>query len=837
MLKFSCFFSLLLLISSNGLSQNGLLNEKAPGWINILPFSEKVNDTTNTSGGYYFLLVDQQHDAESQETYRRYATKILTEKGLAFASTINVSFDPAYEKLIFHKVIIKRNGETIDKLRINKIEVIRREENLERNIYDGSLSALLNLDDVRPGDMVEYAYTIRGSNPLFKGMFFNSFYLNYDVPVGKIYYSIRAKTSRELHFKYFNIKAKLKQSEEKGFFTYSLEKDNIPAFLWEDKTPDWFDPTERIETSEYKSWQDLNEWAHDVFQVREKVTPALSIKIKEIQGASLKPQDWIKKSIELVQDEIRYLSFSSGINSHKPHPPGQVFAQRFGDCKDKSLLLSFILQQMGIDCSPALVNTSYGKVLNDRLPSPWMFNHCIVKINFGDSAYWIDPTISFQRGSIRHRTIPSYYNALVIDKKITGMEPIPFGLTYSGIDITEKYIVDEIGKSAKLNIVTTYTGDEADFTRQNREATSLAEINKNYINFYANDHPSITSSGDVVFEDDVELNKITTSESYLIDLFWKYDSSLSQYSVETYARFLAGYLKKPQTKLRTMPYSLTYPLNIEQTVEIYLPEPWSLKDDQSIIESKGFRFTSSQVLIDKMIRLRYSYRSKKEYTEANETADQIEKTNKVLNGLSLNLTYTPKNANSSEFNWPFLLIALVALVGIFFGLRKLYEYDPEPLSESYYDHVGGWLFLPAFGLLLTPFAAIYQLIHAGTFNISQWKILTDPGFPSFNPGLGLFVLIEFLANLTLIAYAVLMNILLWMKRTSLPRLITVFYGYNLILLTMDLWVINLFGLGEINYASMQDVLRAFISSAVWIPYFLMSDRVKSTFTNRIGTND
>ena len=41
--------------------------------------------------------------------------------------------------------------------------------------------------------------------------------------------------------------------------------------------------------------------------------------------------------------EIRYYSVSLGESSHRPHTPAEVLRNRYGDCKDKSLLLVTIL--------------------------------------------------------------------------------------------------------------------------------------------------------------------------------------------------------------------------------------------------------------------------------------------------------------------------------------------------------------------------------------------------------------------------------------------------------------------------------------------------------------
>ena len=46
-------------------------------------------------------------------------------------------------------------------------QVLQRERDLESRVYDGRRTVDLELDDVRPGDVLEFAYTLAGQNPVF----------------------------------------------------------------------------------------------------------------------------------------------------------------------------------------------------------------------------------------------------------------------------------------------------------------------------------------------------------------------------------------------------------------------------------------------------------------------------------------------------------------------------------------------------------------------------------------------------------------------------------------------------------------------------------------------
>jgi hypothetical protein len=194
-------FVLLLLLACPfvAVSQGKIYFDQKPSWLEQVSYAFEPQDTLH-SGGYYYLLLERQSNLELRETYRRTAIKVLSESGLETASSISVNFDASYQKVTFHNVIVRRGEKVIDKLKTNKFELLRREQNIDRLVYDKSIDAILNLDDIQVGDIIEYDYTVYGHNAVFEGKYFQSFYLNYSVPIGKIYAAITCSKKRQLSF-------------------------------------------------------------------------------------------------------------------------------------------------------------------------------------------------------------------------------------------------------------------------------------------------------------------------------------------------------------------------------------------------------------------------------------------------------------------------------------------------------------------------------------------------------------------------------------------------------------------------------------------------------------
>jgi hypothetical protein len=176
--------------------------EKEPSWVtvNTIDYSNTSMDK-DAEDGYVDVDFEKQISVEQQCTYYRRAEKIISESGIQNASQISESYDPSYEQIFFHTIKIIRAGKLINKLEPSKFKVIQQETELSRSIYNGALSAVLILEDVRKGDVIDYSYSIKGFNPIFKGRFAEDLTAGFSVPVYNMYYKVISSNKRNLTIK------------------------------------------------------------------------------------------------------------------------------------------------------------------------------------------------------------------------------------------------------------------------------------------------------------------------------------------------------------------------------------------------------------------------------------------------------------------------------------------------------------------------------------------------------------------------------------------------------------------------------------------------------------
>jgi hypothetical protein len=80
--------------------------------------------------------------------------------------------------------------------------------------------------------------------------------------------------------------------------------------------------------------------------------------------------DWVRKN-------IRYVAIYAGLESWVPHLASQVLADRFGDCKDHAVLLDALLNAVGIESVPVLIQNDLTHYTLPGVASNHFFNHMI----------------------------------------------------------------------------------------------------------------------------------------------------------------------------------------------------------------------------------------------------------------------------------------------------------------------------------------------------------------------------------------------------------------------------------------------------------------------------
>ena len=268
---------LLLLLTLAASGHAASLVGPVPSWVKPVEAPSQLPAAVEGEGLQY-LLVDRQVRAVggSISRYSHFVTRILHEDQLADESQIEVVFDPSYQHLSFHHVQLRRNGVVLDRLRPQAIQLLQRERDLEALILDGRKSAHLVLDDVRVGDVIEYDYTLEGSNPALADVRYGQVELQYSVPVEQIHFRLLWPDARELAVRRFNgAEAGTVVSNRDGVREVVWQRSKVPGLKVENDAPGWYDPLASVEWGDARNWRDVVQWALPLYRMPTDLGPDL----------------------------------------------------------------------------------------------------------------------------------------------------------------------------------------------------------------------------------------------------------------------------------------------------------------------------------------------------------------------------------------------------------------------------------------------------------------------------------------------------------------------------------------------------------------------------------
>jgi hypothetical protein len=110
------------------------------------------------------------------------------------------------------------------------------------------------------------------------------------------------------------------------------------------------------------SWQSIGEWYQTISKDRLAATPEIAAKAKELVGDKTDFYDKTEAIAEFVQKQVRYFVIEMGIGGYQPHYAGDIFRNRYGDCKDKATLLTAMLSTVGVHGALVMVDHRRGVV-------------------------------------------------------------------------------------------------------------------------------------------------------------------------------------------------------------------------------------------------------------------------------------------------------------------------------------------------------------------------------------------------------------------------------------------------------------------------------------------
>ena len=444
----------------------------------------------------------------------------------------------------------------------------------------------------------------------------------------------------------------------------------MPATDGEDDLPSWYVPLPWVDVSDFASWNEVATSMAPLFPRDAAPSDEMTALVSRWKAALSSDDERALAATTFVQDEIRYLGVEMGPHSHEPFAPAIVLARRFGDCKDKSLLLATLLRELGIAANPVLVNTDARRMLDERLPSPFAFDHAIVRAVVGGATLWIDATDTFQRGKLADRAPPAYERALVLSPDTQGLVPIDaLHAAAPTYEVDDTFTVTRTADApVALDVRTTYRAADADSMRTELAGTPAAQIRTALPQLLCGAISRDRPDGRGLVHGRARRQR-SRGPRELLDsrLLHRRSRDLSPEAVEKH-------LQRPRVVLRKMPLGVDYPLVVAQHTHLRLPWAGSFSPSTSDLTDGAMRFHAAQTVDGSTLNLDYRYETLADFVAADTVAAHLATLEKVRDAVTFRLDGAVARgslqpAQSDSVYWK-LSIGLLLGLGAIFGLAR-----------------------------------------------------------------------------------------------------------------------------------------------------------------------
>jgi transglutaminase-like putative cysteine protease len=353
---------------------------KPPDWVVAAAHATlpKLSDDTAAVA----LYSDQQTTVNSNgevETRYRMAYKILLNKGSKYGQVVIYSSKDT--PLTYLKGwSLAPDGDSNEVKQKDAIET-----DLDPNdLYNDTHMYVLSIPASVPGNVVAYEYVQEGRPNIDE----DDWWFQQTVPVLDARYLLSIPSGWKYTVYWANHPSIDPASPAQDVHFWELH--NIPAIAVEDDMPPWravagsmavkYDSPENVaQVEQAGSWHDLGLWYAALAADSRTPTPAIRQEVEALTANRPRLLDKIRAIAAYVQQNVRYVAIEIGIGGYQPHPAGQIFAKQYGDCKDKTTLLSSMLSVIGVKSYYAVAQSERG-IVRRGFPSLESFDHMILAI-------------------------------------------------------------------------------------------------------------------------------------------------------------------------------------------------------------------------------------------------------------------------------------------------------------------------------------------------------------------------------------------------------------------------------------------------------------------------
>lgn len=337
--------------------------------------------------------VTRVHRNGLSETYEQRVVEILDDRGARQEAQADIRYTPDTQAVEVRAArVYKRSGEVVEATSMAERDVSEPWYGL----YYDVKAQVIELDALEPGDVVDVEYVVSDTarRNMFADYFGDLHLLQEEIPRVETRYVLIAPKGKTLYFNKPRLPKIDFTEETRGDDTvYTFRAAGVPKVDAEPGMPGFTDVAAYVHVSTYKTWQDVAAWYRGLVAEQLQSSPQIHEAVMDAVKGVTDERAKIRAVYDLVVRKTRYVGLEFGIHGYQPYRTTQVFARKFGDCKDKASLLVVMLREIGVEASLVLARTRRGGDLDPEPASLAPFDHAIVYVPRYD--LFLDGTAEF----------------------------------------------------------------------------------------------------------------------------------------------------------------------------------------------------------------------------------------------------------------------------------------------------------------------------------------------------------------------------------------------------------------------------------------------------------
>lgn len=345
------------------------------------------------------------HDSEIVElsksgTSEKLITKIyyiLNDNGIKNFKSDTINYNPDFENVeIITAKTVYRDKQEFNAFNIKDYSHINEEE----KVYYRYNCKTIHFPRVKKDSAIILQYFVwsKAETPLKRAYFGDITMAGHFFPVYKKDYIVILPENMRLYYYYKNFKSKpdlkIKKIQKKKIYKWKFKKS--PVFIYDTPMPPIENIAPTLMVSTFNKWEQIGEWIWKLSEEGININDAMKKFIKNIKTKHPgQKEKMIKDIYNFIRDKIRYVGIEYGLGGIQPRNAIEVWTSRYGDCKDKALLLTVLLKELDIKAYLALVRTQDRGCENFELPLLGAFNHAVCMVSLNNKNLFLDATASF----------------------------------------------------------------------------------------------------------------------------------------------------------------------------------------------------------------------------------------------------------------------------------------------------------------------------------------------------------------------------------------------------------------------------------------------------------